>query len=69
MFSTRLASFLGGFVFLLISLVGLYRLLFWFPITIAGERVGQVTSFFTFVIFAALSIISFQGLRNSDRSS
>ena len=65
MFSSRLSSFVGGSVFLLVALVALYRLLFWFPITIAGERVGQVPSFFAFVICTALSIISFQGLRNS----
>ena len=64
MFNSKLASLMGGVVFLLISLVGLYRLMFWFPITIAGERVGQTVSFFTFVIFAALSLVSFQGLRN-----
>jgi hypothetical protein len=50
-------------VFLLIALVALYRLLFWFPLVIAGWQVGQTVSFFTFVIFTALSIISFQGLR------
>jgi hypothetical protein len=64
MFSNRLSSLAGGIVFLLIALIALYRLLFWFPITIAGERVGQVSTFFVFVIFAALSLISFQGLRN-----
>ena len=68
MFSSKLASWMGGLVFLLIALVALYRLMFWFPITIGGERVGQVASFLTFVIFAALSLVSFQGLRgNPDR--
>lgn len=66
MFSTKLSSFAGGVVFLVIALVGLYRLMFWFPIVIAGERIGQTVSFFTFVIFTALSIVSFQGLRNRD---
>ena len=63
MFSSRLSSMAGGIVFLLISLVGLYRLLFWFPLIIASWQVGQTWSFFTFVIFLALSIVSFQGLR------
>ena len=64
MFSSKLSSLLGGIVFLLIALAGLYRLMVWFPINIAGWQVGQVPSFFTFVIFTALSIISFQGLRS-----
>ena len=63
MFDSRLSSLLGGIVFLLISLVALYRLMFWFPIVIAGWQVGQVSSFFVFVIFLAMSIVSFQGLR------
>jgi len=53
----------GGVVFLLIALVGLYRLLFWFPLVIGGWQVGQTWSFFAFVIFTALSIVSFQGMR------
>lgn len=63
MFSSKLSSLTGGIVFLVISLVALYRLLFWFPMNIAGYAVGQVASFFVFVIFAALSIIAFQGMR------
>jgi hypothetical protein len=65
MFSNRLSSMAGGVVFLLIALVGLYRLMFWFPVVIAGWQVGQTVSFFTFVIFTALSIVSFQGLRTT----
>ena len=66
MFSSKLSSLSGGIVFLAIALVGLYRLMFWFPVVIAGWHVGQTMSFFTFVIFTALSIVSFQGLRNSE---
>lgn len=63
MFNSKLSSFLGGVVFLIISLAALYRLMFWFPITVAGQQIGQATSFLAFAIFAALSIVSFQGLR------
>jgi hypothetical protein len=63
MFTNRLSALAGAFVFLLIALVGLYRLLYWFPITIAGQSIGQTVSFFTFVIFTALTIISIQDLR------
>ena len=63
MFSSKFSSLVGGVVFLLIALVALYRLLFWFPLVIAGWQVGQAVSFLAFAIFAALSIISFQGMR------
>ena len=64
MSSHRLAAFAGGLVFLCLALIGLYRLLFWFPITVAGQQVGQTMSFFAFVIFLVLSLISFQAVRN-----
>jgi len=64
MFSSKMASLTGGVIFLLVALVALYRLLFWFPITIAGQPVGQVATFFVFVVCAALSLIGFQGMRN-----
>lgn len=65
---SKLASFLGGFVFLIIAAVSLYRLLFWFPITIGEQRVGQVATFFVFVICGALCLIFFRGGVVSDRS-
>jgi hypothetical protein len=65
MFTHKLVAITGGLVFLVIALVALYRLLFWFPITIGGEPVGQVASFFTLVIFAALSFALFTGARRS----
>ena len=64
MFSSRLGSVAGGVVFLVLALVSLYRLLFWFPITVGGHAIGQTASFFAFAIFAALTLISFQGLRS-----
>ena len=63
MFSSKMSSLTGGIAFLLVALVALYRLLFWFPISFAGQPVGQVATFFVFVICAALSIIAFQGMR------
>lgn len=66
MSSNRLASLVGGFVFLILAAVSLYRLLFWFPIDIGGAHVGQTASFFAFVICAALSLIMLRGARVSD---
>jgi hypothetical protein len=65
---SKLASLLGGFVFLIIAAISLYRLLFWFPITIGEQRVGQVATFFVFVICGALCLIFFRGGVVSDRS-
>jgi hypothetical protein len=67
MTGNKLLMVLGAVGFLLLALVALYRLLFWFPITIAGEEVGQTTSLFAFVISIALSAILFRGVR--ERSS
>jgi hypothetical protein len=61
MSSSKLAAVTGAFVFLILAAVSLYRLLFWFPITIGGAMVGQTASFFAFVICAALSLIMFRG--------
>jgi hypothetical protein len=63
MFSSRLGAVIGGVVFLTLALVSLYRLLFGFSITIGGHAIGQTASFFAFAAFAALSLISFQGMR------
>lgn len=61
----KVAALAGGLVFLALALVSLYRLLFWFPITIGGAAVGQTASFFAFVIFAALTLIMFRGARTA----
>lgn len=66
MFNSKLASLLGGVVFLVISLGALYRLLFWFPIEIAGIEIHGVATFLVFAIFAALSLVSFQGFRTGN---
>ena len=63
MTSNKLASFAGAILFLLLALVSLYRLLFWFPITIGNLQVGQVASFFAVAIFAALSLMMFRGVK------
>lgn len=67
MFRNRLFAFLGGVVFLLISLAGLYRLLWGFDLSIGRHQVSQMWSFFVFAFFAALTIVAFQqALRNRD---
>jgi hypothetical protein len=63
MLSRKFTSLVSGIAFLVIALAALYRLVHWFPITIGGMQVYQVPTFFVFVISAALSLISFQGLR------
>ena len=63
MSSSKLFIILGAVGFLLLALASLYRLLFWFPITIAGAEVGQTTSLLAFVISLALSVMLFQGVR------
>jgi len=59
----KAGAVVGGIFFLLLALICLYRLLFWFPITIGGEHIGQTVSFLGFAIFAALSLIMFRGGR------
>ena len=60
---SRMVSLLGGLVFLAIAAVALYRLLFWFPISIGGHEIGQTASFFTFAACAALALMFFRGSR------
>ena len=50
-------------VFLLVAAGGLYRLLVWFPITIGGQQISQVSSFFAMVIGAGLSLMLFSEAR------
>lgn len=63
MSSSKLFILLGAVGFLLLAGISLYRLLFWFPITIGGEEVGQTSSLFAFAISLALSLMLFQGAR------
>ena len=66
MFNSRITSIVAGIVFLVIALCGLYRLIHFFPISIAGVPVHQIPSFFVFAIFTALSIVAFQGARRRE---
>lgn len=66
MSTNRLGNLVGGIVFLALAILSGYRLLFWFPITIGGHLIGQVASFFVFVISAALCLIFFLGGRASE---
>ena len=59
--STKLAALAGAVIFMALAGVSLYRLLFWFPISIGGAEVGQTSSFFAFVIFTALALIMVRG--------
>jgi hypothetical protein len=65
--SSRLGNLAGGIVFLALAIISGYRLLFWFPIEIGGHFVGQVASFFAFVISAALAMILLLGGRAKER--
>jgi hypothetical protein len=57
----RSASLIAAVVFLALALGSLYRLLVGFPVVIGGVEIGQVATFFAFVICAALSLILFRG--------
>lgn len=61
MTSNRLASLAGGLIFLVLAAISLYRLLYWFPITIGGQQVGQTATFFALVISLALCLVLFRG--------
>jgi len=67
--SSKTSNLIAAFVFLIIAIAGLYRLLVGFPIVIAGVSIGQTASFFTFVIFAALSVIFFKSAAGSSEAS
>ena len=67
MSSNRLASLAGGIVFLVVAGICLYRLLFWFPITIGGQQVGQAATFLALAISAALCLVFFRGGSASDK--
>ena len=59
--SSRLTSLIAAFIFLVLALGSLYRLIVGFPITIGGVMIGQVATFFAFVICAALALMLFRG--------
>jgi hypothetical protein len=58
---SKAANLIGGIIFLIVAGISLYRLLYWFPISIGGMEVGQTTSLFAFVISAALCLILLRG--------
>lgn len=60
MSSQRLAALAGAFVFLVLALIALARLLVGFNMNIGGIHVGQTASFFAFVICAAIALILFR---------
>lgn len=57
----RLATLVAGILFAAIAALALYRLLYWFPITIGGTQIGQVFTFFALVICTALALIFLRG--------
>lgn len=57
---SKLAIFAVALLMLFLAAAALYRLLYWFPITIGGADVGQTASFFILVICAALSAMLFR---------
>jgi hypothetical protein len=63
MSSNKLYTIAGLIIFPIIALVALYRLIYWFPIEIAGQQIGQTVSWLLFVICSALAIIAFRDLR------
>jgi high-affinity Fe2+/Pb2+ permease len=65
MSSNRLASLAGGIIFLVLAGLCLYRLLYWFPITIGGQQVGQAATFLALAISAALCMVFLRGSRAS----
>jgi hypothetical protein len=64
---SRIGSLLAALVFLALAAVALYRLLFYFPITIGGHAIGQTASFFAFAAFAALTHIMFRSAATGQR--
>lgn len=66
MFKNRFSAIAGFLVFLILAAIFLYRLIFWFPITIGNHSIGQAMSFFLFAAFGALAIISIQDLRKKE---
>lgn len=57
----RVTSIIAALVFLVLALASLYRLVVGFPVTIGGVMIGQVATFFSFVICAALALMLFRG--------
>ena len=63
MASRKLVLTAAAVIFLLITLAAVYRLLVGFPMSIGGEEVGQVSTFFVLVCGAALTLMLFNEAR------
>ena len=66
MSSNKLVSLLAGIIFLIVAAVSLYRLLFYFPITVGGHAISQTATFFSFAIFTALTLIALRNLKTAN---
>ena len=58
---TKLAILVGGLIFAALAGLSLYRLLYWFPMSVGGAEIGQTASFFALVVCAALALILVRG--------
>lgn len=63
MASRKLVLTAAAIIFLLITAAALYRLLIGFPMSIGGEEIGQVSTFFVLVCGAALTVMLFNEAR------
>lgn len=61
--SRKLVLTVVALIFLLITAAALYRLLVGFPMSIGGEEIGQVSTFFVLVCGAALTLALFNEAR------
>ncbi len=65
MATRKLVLLAAALIFLLIAAAALYRLLVGFPMSIGGEEIGQVSTFFVLVVSIALSMMLFSHSRSS----
>ena len=56
----RIAALIGAIIFLIVGGIAFYRLFVGFRFTIGDMEVGQTTTFFIFVVCAALSLMLFR---------
>ena len=61
--SRKLVLTVVALIFLLITAAALYRLLVGFPMSIGGEEIGQVSTFFVLACGAALTLLLFNEAR------
>ena len=58
---SKFANLAAGIIFAAVAGASLYRLLYWFPITIGGQQVGQAATFFALAISVALAMVFLKG--------